>query len=132
MAGEMQQGDGAMRAAESVLRTNGGRSVLLRMAAPASVGNDAEQLGLVTPQFHDIVLAPAVFHKADSVKLLLVAAGAVDAACGTLGFDAADVLFEAATGIVIDDLVYAITDSYCSQAMGKAYCYWLTLVRPVR
>jgi hypothetical protein len=132
MADLMQQGDGVRRAAEALLRSNGGRTVLLRLAAPASVGDDAEQLGLATPQFNDVPLGPAVFHKANSVKKLLVSANAVEQICGTLGFDAVDVLFETAIGVVIDGVLYEITDNISSQADGRAFCYWLTLVRPVR
>jgi hypothetical protein len=124
--------EGVRRAAEVALRTNGGRAVVLRLAAPAAQGDDAEQLGLATPQFNDVALGPAVFHKADSVKRLVIAASAVETLCGTLGFDAVDVLFETAIGVVIDGLLYEITDSTSSQADGRAYCYWLTLVRPVR
>jgi hypothetical protein len=124
--------EGVRRAAEAALRTHGGRAVVLRLAGPAAQGDDAEQLGLATPRFNDVVLGPAVFHKAGNVKRLLIAAQAVETLCGTLGFDAVDVLFETAVGVVIDGLVYTITDSVSSQADGRAYCYWLTLERPVR
>jgi hypothetical protein len=124
--------EGVRRAAEAALRTNGGRAVVLRLAAPAAQGDDAEQLGLATPQFNDVALGPAVFHKANNVKRLVIAAGAVETLCGTLGFDAVDVLFETAIGVLIDGLLYEITDSTSSQANGRAYCYWLTLERPVR
>jgi len=132
MADLLHQGDGVRRAAEAALRSNGGRAVYLRMAAPAAVGYDAEQLGLATPEFNDVVLAPAVFHKADSMKQLLVSAAAVDAIVGTLGYDSVDVLFETAVGVVIDGVLYEITESSSSQSMGTVYCYWLTLQRPVR
>lgn len=106
--------------------------VLLRLAAPAVPGDDAEQLGLATPQYQDLALGPATFHKADSVTKLLVSASAVHEALGSLGYDSADVLFETAVGLLIDDLLYKITNSYSSQAMGMPYCYWLTLEPPVR
>jgi hypothetical protein len=124
--------EGRERFAEVLLRTNGGRSVLLRMPAPASSGDDAEQLGLATPGFQDVELGPAVFHKANSVAKLLVSACAVDALLGSLAFDAADVLFETAVGVVIDGVLYEITNSFASQAMGKAYCYWLVLEKLTR
>jgi hypothetical protein len=124
--------DGAVRHADAVLRAAGGRVVMLRMPGPAVSGNDAEQLGLATPEFQDIPLGAAAFRKADSVKTLLVSASAVDAMVGTLAFDSVDVLFETAAGVVIDGLLYEITNSVASQAMGKAYCYCLTLVPPVR
>jgi hypothetical protein len=128
----LQTGDGAIRLADAVMRSGGGRMVLLRLAAPAVPGDDAEQLGLATPQYQDLVLGPATFHKADSVTKLLVSASAVHEALGSLGYDSADVLFETAVGLLIDDLLYKITNSYSSQAMGMPYCYWLTLEPPVR
>lgn len=124
--------DGIQRHADAVLRTAAGASVRLRLPGPAAAGNDAEQLGLATPEFQDIPLWPAALRKADSVKTLLVSASAVDALLGTLAFDSADVLFETAAGVLIDDLLYEITNSVPSQAMGQPYCYCLTLVPPAR
>jgi hypothetical protein len=114
--------EGRARFAEVLLRTNGGRTVLLRMPAPASSGDD----------FQDVELGPAVFHKANSVAKLLVSACAVDALLGSLDFDAPDVLFETAVGVVIDGVLYEIANSFASQAMGEAYCYWLVLQKPER
>lgn len=132
MSNLLQSSDGVIRLADAVMRSGGGRMVLLRLAAPAVPGDDAEQLGLATPQYQDLVLGPATFHKADSVTKLLVSASAVHEALGSLGYDSADVLFETAVGLLIDDLLYKITNSYSSQAMGMPYCYWLTLEPPVR
>lgn len=132
MADLLRSTDGAIRSADAVMRAVGGRTVLLRLAAPAVPGSDAEQLGLATPEFQDVALGPATFHKADSVTKLLVSARAVNAALGSLAYDSADVLFETAVGVLIDDLLYKITNSYASQAMGKPYCYWLVLEPPVR
>jgi hypothetical protein len=130
--------EGAQRLADAALRTNGGRTVLLRMSAPASVGDDSEQLGLATPGFNDVVLGPVVFHKDSDVKQLVVSATAVNAALGASGVmgspsaTAADVLFKTAAGVVIDGVLWEITDSYAAEASGQAYVYWLTLRRPVR
>jgi len=129
---DLLTGDGAILQADAVLRAVGGRSVLLRMAAPAVAGGDAEQLGLATPEFQDVELAPAAFHSANSVAKLLVSASAVSAVVGSLAYDSAEVLFETAVGVVIDGVLYEIAGSVASQAMGEAYCYWLTLVPPVR
>ena len=128
----MGPGAGAMRCADAVLSATGGRTVFLRLAAPAIAGSSAEELGLGTPQFQDVPLAPATFHKANDVTKLLVSASVVNALMGTLAYDSADVLFETAVGVLIDDLLYEITDSFASQAMGQPYCYWLMLKRPVR
>ena len=121
-----------MRAAEALLRTSGGHNVFLRLPAPAVAGDVTEELGLVTPQFQDVELAPAAFHSANSVAKLLVSASAVSAVVGSLAYDSAEVLFETAVGVVIDGVLYEIAGSVASQAMGEAYCYWLTLVPPVR
>jgi hypothetical protein len=132
MGNLLQSSDGAIRLADAVLRSGGGRMVLLRIAAPAVPNDDAEQLGLATPEYQDVALGPATFHKADSVTKLLVSASAVHELLGTLGYDSADVLFETAVGLFIDDLLYKITNSFSSQAMGMPYCYWLTLEPPTR
>jgi hypothetical protein len=132
MSDLLQSSDGVIRCADSLLRTVGGRTVFLRLGAPAVPGNDAEQLGLATPEFQDMVLGPATFHKADSVTKLLVSASAVHAVLGSLAYDSADILFETAVGVLIDDVLYKITNSFASQSMGKPYCYWLTLELPVR
>ena len=128
----MGPGAGAMRCADAVLSATGGRTVFLRLAAPAIAGSSAEELGLGTPQFQDVPLAPAIFHKANDVTKLLVSASVVNTLMGTQAYDSADVLFETAVGVLIDDLLYEITDSFASQAMGQPYCYWLMLKRPVR
>jgi hypothetical protein len=129
---DLLTGDGVVRQADTVMRAVGGRAVLLRMAAPAASGDDAEQLGLATPEFQDVELAPAVLHKESSVLKLLVSASAVRAVLGSLAYDSADVLFQTAVGIVMDGLVYEITNSFSSGAMGEPYCYWLMLKAPVR
>jgi hypothetical protein len=128
----LQSSDGVIRGVDALMRAVGGRTVLLRVAAPAVSGNDAEQLGLATPEFQDIVLGPATFSKANSVAKLMVSGSAVDAALGSLGYDSATVLFETAVGVQIDDVLYEITNSVAMQAMGQPYCYCLTLKPPVR
>jgi hypothetical protein len=123
--------EAVVRTADAVLRTNGGRSVLLRMPAPAMAGAQAEELGLATPEFQDVVLAPVVFRKAESTAELLVSASAVKKVVGSLAFDSADVLFETAAGVVVDDVVFVIEKCVASRADGAAYCYTLTLRVPV-
>jgi hypothetical protein len=128
----LRSSDGVRRTTDALICSVGGRNVLLRLAIPAVPGDDAEQLGLATPGYQDVVLGPATFHKANSVTKLLVSASAVQAVVGSLGFDSADVLFETAVGVFLDDVLYKITNSYSSQAMGRPYCYWLMLEPPVR
>ncbi len=123
---------GMVRAADAALRSNGGGAALLRMPGPAASGDDAEQLGLATPQFQDVPLYPVVFRKNEGMTKLLVSARAVEAVVGSLAFDSVDVLFETAVGVVVDGVQYAITGSVAAQAVGEPLCYSLTLRAPVR
>jgi hypothetical protein len=124
--------DAAVRAADALLRASGGRAVMLRMPAPAVAGNDGEQLGLSTPQFDDVELAPAVFRKAASTTTLLVSGSAVKAVVGSLKFDSAEVLFETAVGVVIDSVVYTILSNTAATSDGSTYVYSLELRAPDR
>ena len=120
-----------VRAADVLLRVNGGRSVLLRMPAPAVPGAQGEELGLATPEFQDAVLAPVVFRKAESTAVLLVSASVVAGVVGSLTFDSAEVLFETAAGVVVDGVLFVIENCVTSAVGGEAYCYCLTLRAPV-
>jgi hypothetical protein len=125
-------GDAVVRSADAMLRANGGRAVMLRMPAPAVAGNDAEQLGLATPEFQDAELSPALFRKAESTATLLISASAVNLMVGSLRFDSAEILFETAAGVVIDGVLYAIVASVASVWDGEPYNYCLTLRAPDR
>lgn len=127
------------RAADALLRGTGGRSVLLRMPAPAGAGDIAEQLGLETPQFQDVELAPVVFRTARATGAeagkakweLLVSATAVQALVGSLGYSAADVLFSTAFGVLVDGVLMTIVSATESEALGKPYVHRLWLREPV-
>lgn len=129
----------AARAADALLRSAGGRSVLLRTPAPATPGDNTEQLGLATPTFQDTELAPAVFRTARARLVanrgaqweLLVSASAVQAIVGSLDFDSDDVLFEQALGVLIDGTLMEIVSITASQIFGSAYVYRLVLQAPL-
>jgi len=123
---------GIIRIADAALRSNAGSSAQLRMPAHAASGDDTEQLGLATPQFQDIPLSPAAFRRNESTVKLLVSASAVEGITGTLAFDSADVLFDTAAGVVVNGVLYAITDRVASLLLGEPFCYCLTLRAPVR
>ena len=124
--------DAAVRAADALLRATGGRAVMLRMPAPAVAGNDGEQLGLATPQFQDVELAPAIFRKAESTSTLLVSGSAVKTVVGSLNFNSAEVLFETAAGVVIDGTLYTILSNTAATSDGSTYVYRLELLAPER
>lgn len=124
--------DAAVRAADTLLRATGGRAVMLRIPAPAVAGNDGEQLGLATPEFQDVELAPTVFRKAESTSTLLVSGSAVKAVVGSLKFNSAEVLFETALGVVIDEVLYTILSNTAATSDGSTYVYSLELRAPDR
>jgi len=129
----------AARAADALLRSCGRRQVLLRMPAPAIAGDLTEQLGIATPRFQSIPLAPVVFRKARAVVSearparweLLVSATAVQGVVTSLGYASASVLFHDAAGVLLDDELLEITSATAEQVFGQPYAYRLVLVAPV-
>jgi hypothetical protein len=123
---------------DALLRGVGGRTVLLHLPAPAIPGDPGEQLGLATPQFQDVALSPALFRRVraktgtadkpdeDSYELM-VSASAVERAAGTLGFNAGELLFAQADGVLIDGALYGITWVATAEAFGSPYLYRLGL-----
>ncbi|QMV18840.1 hypothetical protein GOB94_09210 [Granulicella sp. 5B5] len=124
--------NGPMRIAQTSLRTGSGCAALLRMPGLAASGDDAEQLGLATPQFQELSLGPVAFHKANNNTRLMVSAAAVLALVQSFAYDSADVLFQSAAGVLIEGVFYLITNCVAAEAMDKPYCYWLTLQPPAR
>lgn len=136
MADLLNDTGAATRAADALLRGVGGRAVILRLPAPAGTG-DAEQLGLAVPEFQDIELAPVVFRSSQGAqgkaphRELLVSATAVTALAGSLGYGAAEALFAAAFGVLVDGVLLAIESATASESDGAAYLYRLLLRTPL-
>lgn len=140
------------RAADILLRAMGGRTVTLRMPAPAVPNSPGEQLGLATPTFQDIPLAPAVYRKARATiapgapfmsgitkSELLVSASAVQRIVGSLAYASASVLFANAAGILAgpdpsdgddDPPLLEILSANAEEAFGQPYVYRLILRAP--
>jgi hypothetical protein len=139
MANVMPSTAAAMRAADALLRSAGGRSVLLRTPSPATPGDSTEQLGLATPLFQDVELSPVVYRKALATVAagkgaqweLLVSATAVETVVGSLAFQSADVLFARAFGVLIDETLTEIESATASLAFGVPYVYRLVLRAPL-
>lgn len=129
----------AVRAADVLLRGVGGRSAMLRMPATASFGDITEQLGLATPQFQDVELAPVVFRSARATAAegkaakweLLVSGDAVESLVGSLGYGAAESLFGAAFGVLIDGVLMTIESTTAAETRGTAYLYRLVVRAPL-
>ena len=129
----------ATRTAEVLLRTMGGRSVMLRIPAPAVAADVTEQLGIATPAFQDLPLAPVAISKARATAAegkaakweLLVSAIAVESLVGSTAYASASVLFAQACGVLCDDTLLEILSATEQQAFGKPYLYRLTLRAPL-
>ena len=128
---------GISRMADALLRSTAGRSVILRLPAPAAALPN-EQLGLATPSFQDVPLAPVVFRKSRTPAPagqpacieLLVSATIVELTVGTLQYDSAALLFASAIGVLVDDGLFLIESAAPEQAFGKPYLYRLVLRTP--
>lgn len=131
MADLLNNSEGAIRTSEALLRANGGRSVRLRIAAPAYAGDASEELGLSTPEFQDVELGPAVFRRLESTGRLLVSARAVEQAAGVAQAASAVALLAGAVGVVVDGVIYAIERVNSEEASGEAFCYVLSLRAPL-
>ena len=126
-----------VRIADALLRSLGGRTVLLHIPAQAIPGDLGEQLGLAIPQFQDVAIGPAVFRKvrprisaakerpADSE--LLLSASAVTQLVGSLGHRSASVLFANACGVMVDGVLLEITSATSVEGFGSVYLYRLGL-----
>ena len=123
-------GNGPAHLAETLLRTLGGRSVLLRVPKPAIAGDPGEQLGLAQPQFQDTELSPAAVLRGASE--VLVAASAVERVVGSLAFNSAQILFASAAGIVIDGLLYPVKSLASAEAFGQVYLWRMQLQPALR
>jgi hypothetical protein len=128
----------AARAADVLLRAMGGRCVKLRAPAPAVPADPTEQLGLATPAFEDIPMAPVVFRKTRASVSggkparweLLVSARAIESIVGSLAFESASVLFAQAAGVLVDDELLEIVSATAEQAAGQPYVYRLIVRAP--
>ena len=137
---DLGRSSSAARAADVLLRAMGGLKVMLRMPAPAVPADVTEQLGIATPTFQDLPLAPVVYRKARATIAagvaakceLLVSATAVEAIVGSLAFSSASVLLAAAYGILSGDELLEIVAVSEEQAFGKPYVYRLLLRAPLR
>jgi hypothetical protein len=137
MADLVKVSGAAMRAADVLLRSAGGRVVVLRLPAPAVPADATEQLGLAVPEFQDVELAPVVLLAASkgktgasATRALLVSATVVNRLVGSLGFSAASVLFARAYGVPVDGVLLEVVAVTEQETGGVPYLYRVTLRIP--
>lgn len=125
----------ALRSADALLRSNGGAAAFLQMPPAVGDSTDAGQLGLDTPNFQQLPLAPAVFRKLRATMVegepakyeLLVSGAAVQAAVGTMQIASADLLFQMAAGVAVAGDLFFIESVSFSEYLGTAFLYRLLL-----
>jgi hypothetical protein len=129
---------GPVRMANALLRSLGGRTVLLHIPGQAIPGDLGEQLGLAAPLFQDAELGPATLRKirpkiatAATERAaeyeLLVSASAVAKIVGSLAYESADVLFAQACGVIVDGELREITSVTSVEGFGAVCLYRLGL-----
>jgi hypothetical protein len=139
MSDLMSGASAAARAADVLLRAMGGRTVLLRMPAPAVAADVTEQLGIATPTFQDLPIRPVVYRKARATVAegkaakweMLVSASVIESLVGSLTYASASVLFAAAYGVLSDDELLEIVSATEEQVFGQPYVYRLVLRAPL-
>jgi len=139
MSDLMSGASAAARAADVLLRSMGGRTVMLRMPAPAVAADVTEQLGIATPMFQDLPLRPVVYRKARATVAegkaakweMLVSASVIENLVGSLTYASASVLFAAAFGVLSDDELLEIVSATEEQVFGQPYVYRLVLRAPL-
>jgi hypothetical protein len=139
MSDLMSGASAAARAADVLLRSMGGRTVMLRMPSPAVAADVTEQLGIATPTFQDLPLGPVVYRKARAAVPegkaakweMLVSASVIESLVGSLTYSSASVLFAAAYGVLSDDELLEIESATQEQVFGQPYAYRLVLRAPM-
>ena len=121
---------GVAAMADALLQSVGGRQVLIRIPAPAVVGDLGEQLGLAVPQYQDVALGPVVFRRTAGLELL-VSGTAIATVVGSLQFGSAAILFEGAAGVLIDGTLFEVESVASAEAFGVVYLYRVLLRPPL-
>lgn len=127
--------DHALRAANALLRANGGTTALLQMPPATGDATDAGQLGLNAPNFQSLPLSPAVFRRlratieeGEPAKYeLLISGVAVQQTVSQLQLSSADTLFSMAAGVAVGGKLFLIEAVAVSESMGAVYMYRLLL-----
>jgi hypothetical protein len=128
-------GAALVRAANAMLTALGGDQVSLLLPALATASDAAGQLGLVDPGVQEVVIAPVVSRPLPTGSSgprrrieLTLPASAIETQLPTLGIGSAEVLFDAALGLMYDGDLFHIEDVVTENFAGTAYFYVVTAV----
>ena len=124
-------GVNALCVANTALRNACSSPAFLRLTGVPASG-DADQLGLGFPQYQDAPLGSAVWRKMGVDTALLVSATGLTALAGTGDFASVEAMLAAAPGVVVEGVLYTISNSEPIVAGGQPLAYRLTVAGPVR
>ncbi|GAA3752789.1 hypothetical protein [Terriglobus aquaticus] len=119
---------GARASALSAARTLGRTAALVRLPSPPLAATPGEELGLPSPEFHDISIAPcAVRMRSDGSRELLVAAPTLETALGVSDSDAARQTLASAAFVQVGSDSLLLREVQPLAIRGRAYLYRLFL-----
>jgi hypothetical protein len=120
--------------ADALLRTVAGTTAYLRVAGTNS-NTDQNQLGLVSTNFAEVAVSPAVMRKlrpdwcegGQSRWELLISATGVQAQVNALDLQSAESLFAITLAVTVGEQDYLIESVAANEAVGQVYLYRLLL-----
>lgn len=127
-AGSAANAAGARTAATAATLALGRTSALVRLPSPPIAATPAEELGLPSPEFHDIALSPCVVRmRGDGSRELLVSAPTLETALGVGDADAAKLTLQNAAFVQVGNDSLLLREVQPLQVGGRAYLYRLFL-----
>ena len=130
MSGDLSFDTGARRAADALVGQLAAETITLRFPSPPIAGSIGEQLGLPSPEFHDLPVTPAVVRLQANRTVVLISATALETALGLSGEqDVMDAL-NAASFVEIGDRLFTLQATERRTVHGRAYLYRLLLRDP--
>lgn len=121
---------GARAATGALVRVLGGDAVIVRFPSPPLGAANAEELGLGSPEFHDVVLSPVLVRVRQARTTVLVAAHVMETALGLDGAGAVQAALLASSFVGSGDAVLRVDAVERCAVFGRAYLYRLRLREP--
>ncbi len=109
--------------AQALLRALGGAAVLVRFALPPG-GEDGEELGLASPEFHEVELRPVLVRLLQGRTTVLADASVMES---TLGTDDVKAVLLSASSVTVRGESFRIEAVERRAVFGRAYLYRLLL-----
>lgn len=125
-----RHGVAARRAAHALVRALGATCVRLQTPALPIADDDGEELGLRSPEFQLLPLAPAAVRRLSKTTEALVPADVLELGLGVQGDGAVRAAVAAASGLQIGDELFVLSGIGSVTAGGSECLYRLLLQQP--